>query len=311
MSGRIPVLLDTDPGSDIDDALAIAYLLRQPRCELVGITTVTGEKPEQRAEIAAAICEDAGRTDVPIHVGAPGPILPGVGPGQPTVKQHESLPRKPSRSFERGTAVEFMRQTIRSRPGEVTLLAIGPLTNVALLFALDPQIPSLLREVVLMCGVFTGQSGWGGSPGGREWNAMVDPVATAIVFASRPPRFTSIGLDVTTRCILEAEDFRARTAGLAGMESVLAAADRWFHDLPRITFHDPLAAATLFEPELCGYAQGRVHVEPESRVFPGLTHFETASTEKPHRVATSVDSPRFFEHYFGVLRAAAAARPTT
>ena len=70
----IPVLLDTDIGSDIDDAVALAYLLKQPRCDLLGVTTVTGE-PTKRAMLADAICQAAGRTDIPIHVGTEAPLL--------------------------------------------------------------------------------------------------------------------------------------------------------------------------------------------------------------------------------------------
>src|ERR1700709_1866096 len=83
---RTAVLLDTDIGSDIDDAVALAYLLRQPRCDLVGITTVTGDVAK-RAALAQITCEAAGGTDVPIHCGASTPLL--WGPGQPEVPHYE------------------------------------------------------------------------------------------------------------------------------------------------------------------------------------------------------------------------------
>src|SRR6184192_2825179 len=88
----IPVLFDTDIGSDIDDAVALAYLLRQPRCELVGITTVTGQ-PERRAMLADAICRAEGRGDVPIHSGSPRPLLGEQR--QPHVPQAAALERWP------------------------------------------------------------------------------------------------------------------------------------------------------------------------------------------------------------------------
>src|SRR5438270_9043870 len=121
---RIPILLDTDIGSDIDDALCMAYLLRQPLCELIGITTVSGE-PERRAMLADAICRAEGRTDIPIHSGSPRPLLGAQR--QPHVPQAAALERWPhTPRFAPCTAVEFMRQTIRARPGEITLLAVGP-----------------------------------------------------------------------------------------------------------------------------------------------------------------------------------------
>ena len=110
---KIPILLDTDIGSDIDDAVALAYLLRQPRCELVGITTVTGEVA-QRSALAAAVCDAAGRPGIPVHSGAAKPLL--HGPGQPLVPQYAALANRPHRKdFPPNTAVEFLRAAIRAR----------------------------------------------------------------------------------------------------------------------------------------------------------------------------------------------------
>src|SRR5512145_3039577 len=151
----IKLLLDTDIGSDIDDAVCLAYLLANPMCELQGITTVTGEG-EKRAQIASALCKVAGK-QVPIYVGREEPLLPGLK-WQPKCPQADALSRWPHDvDFPRGQAVEFLRRKIRAYPGEVTLLAIGPLTNVAALFAADAEIPSLLKSLVLMGGVFTNQ----------------------------------------------------------------------------------------------------------------------------------------------------------
>jgi inosine-uridine nucleoside N-ribohydrolase len=295
---RITLILDTDIGSDIDDAVALAYLLRQPRCELLGVTTVTGNVA-QRAALCDVICRQAGRNDVPIHAGASEVLL--FGPGQPKVPQYEAVAGRPHRSeFPTNTAVEFMRQTIRRNPGQVTLLAIGPLTNLALLFATDPEAAALLKEVVLMCGVFTGGHGHG--PGDREWNALVDPVATAIVFRARPPRLTSIGLEVTTRCQLAAEECRRRFRAAGGPLGVVAdMAEVWFRGAKTITFHDPLAATVLFEPGLCVYSSGQVMVETRSEALAGLTRFQAVSAEAPHRIAVGVDPEAFFRHYFATV----------
>ncbi|MCW5853662.1 MAG: nucleoside hydrolase [Anaerolineae bacterium] len=189
---------------------------------------------------------------------------------------------------------------IYARPHEVTLLGIGPLTNLALLLASDPQLPSLLKELVLMCGVFTAGNGHG--PAATEWNAKVDPLATAMVFRARPPRFTCIGLEVTTRCQLAAEECRARFARVGGPLKVVAAmAEVWFRDRPQITFHDPLAAAVIFEPELCQYTTGEIDVETQSAALAGLTCFNPSAEHPPHRVAVGVDAARFFGHYFDIV----------
>jgi purine nucleosidase len=103
--------------------------------------------------------------------------------------------------FPRGQAIEFMRQTIRNNPGEVVLLAIAPLTNVALLFAADPDIPRLLKGLVMMAGVFTHAIP---SAGLREWNALLDPHATAMVYRAGARTHRSVGLDVTHDTIFDA-----------------------------------------------------------------------------------------------------------
>lgn len=283
----IPILLDTDPGSDIDDALAIAYLLRQPRCELLGITTVTGDTV-QRAGIVEVICRAYGREDVPIVAGARETLV--WGQGQPNVPHYPAIADLAHRrDYQPDAAVDFLRKTIRSRPGEITLLSIGPLTNVALLFALDPEIPTLLRGFVSMLGSFFRE--------GNEWNAICDPAATTAVLR-RSVAHTMIGLDVTMQCSMPPEEVRRRFAN--GPQSViLPMAEKWFESANRITFHDPLAAAVPFEPDLCTYRQGKVH-SPVSVDGPGATAFRE-DAEGPHAVAESVDVDRFFAHYFQTL----------
>lgn len=283
----IPVLLDTDPGSDIDDALAIAYLLRQPRCELVGITTVTGDTV-QRAGIVDVICRAYGREDIPIVAGARETLVHGKG--QPFVPQYAAIADLPHRKdYRADQAVDFMRETIRARPGEITLLSIGPLTNVALLFALDPEIPSLLGGFVSMLGSFFRE--------GNEWNAICDPGATTATL-KRSQAHTMIGLDVTMRCAMPPEEVRARFAD--GPQSViLPMAEKWFESVGKITFHDPLAAAVLFEPDLCTYRVGKV-LSPIALDNEGATVFSPEGAGL-HQVADTVDVDRFFDHYFEVL----------
>jgi purine nucleosidase len=293
----VKVLLDTDIGSDIDDAVCLAYLLAHPDCELLGITTVSGE-PVERAKLASAVCTVAGG-DVPIHPGAESPLL--VPQRQVDARQATALDRWQHRTdFEQGGAVEFLRQKIRAHPGEVTLLAIGPLTNVALLFAVDPEIPSLLKQLVLMCGRFLPGEG---APV-AEWNALVDPAATAIVYRARPPLHRSIGLDVTSRTTLTADEVRERFRSPL-LAPVREFAEVWFDSgQPVITFHDPLAAATIFEPDLCGYQQGIVEVELEEPDSLGATDWMPGDAGAPHQVAVTVDPDRYFEHFFAVLDAA-------
>ncbi len=292
---KVKVLFDTDIGSDIDDAVALAYLVSQERCELLGVCTVTGE-PAKRAEMASAICRNAGRADVPVHAGCPEALL--IRMRQDKAPQAEALGDwDRQREFAPNTAVTFMRETIRAHPGEVTLLTVGPLTNAALLFATDPEIPAMLKQMVLMCGRFFHAMG-------GEWNAIGDPHATAIVYGqgcqSRPPRHVSFGLDVTTKCVMDAERCRKRFTAKA-LQPVRDFAEVWFRRARGITFHDPLAAAAIFQPDLCSYRQGKVSVSLAEPTM-GWTVFTDRQEDKPHTVAAEVDSERFFEHYFSVVR---------
>lgn len=286
------IILDTDIGSDIDDAVCLAYLLAQPRCQLLGITTVSGQV-EERARLASALCRHAGQ-EIPILPGAEMPLL---GPQrQPKAPQAQALERWPHQAhFPPGQAVEFLRQTIRANPGEVTLLAIGPLTNVALLFAADPEIPRLLKRLVLMCGVFALRR----APL-VEWNAGCDPHAAAMVYRAPVAHHRSIGLDVTMQVQLETAQVRQRfQVGL--LRPVLDFAEIWFGHSPAITFHDPLAAVTLFDDEVCGFAGGRVEVELGGERLAGLTHWAPGGQPPVHEVALHVDPERFFSRYFSVF----------
>lgn len=288
------ILLDTDIGSDIDDAICLAYLLAQPECELLGITTVSGE-PVRRAMMASAQCKLAGR-EIPIYPGAAQPLL--IPQGQPHAPQADALAAWPHETkFPQGEAVEFLRRTIRAHPGEITLLTIGPLTNIALLFAADPEIPYLLKRLVLMCGVFGERPGHQGKP--LEWNALLDPHATAIVYRAPVAVHRSYGLDVTTQVVMEADEVRRRfQAGY--LRPVLDFAEVWFQKRPSITFHDPLAAVGIFDPTICTYDVGQVDVELEVADYLGQTKWQS-QIAGPHSVAVAVDSERFFDHYFSVL----------
>jgi len=185
----IKVILDTDIGSDIDDAVCLAYLLAQPRCELLGITTVTGEVNE-RARLASALCKAARKT-VPIYPGVDQPLL--IAQRQPHAPQAAALGAwAHDTDFPQAEAIEFLRRTIRQNPGEITLLGIGPMTNIALLFAIDPQIPKLLKSLVMMVGMFTNQIS---GVGPLEWNALCDPHAIAMIYQQSVTVHRSVGLD--------------------------------------------------------------------------------------------------------------------
>lgn len=281
----VPVLLDTDPGNDIDDAIAIAYLLCQPRCELVGITTVSGDV-NQRAAIAEVLCREAGRPDVPIVCGR---SLSVTGaPSQPGCKHYGTIAHLPHRlDRKEDEAAAFIVETVKARPGEVVLLSIGPLTNVALALEADPSLAERLAGFYSMAGAF-----W--CSANKEWNCTCDGEAARRVCAARRPGHRWFGLDVTTKCRMEREAFLgALDTPLLRLVGEMSAA--WFAERDAVTFHDPLAAACIFEPELCSYRRGAVRVDAE-----GTSLFAEGGGDD--WVAAEVDAGRFFEHFFGVVR---------
>jgi len=290
----IKVILDTDIGSDIDDAVCLAYLLAQPKCELLGITTVTGEA-DKRAMLASVLCKVAGK-HVPIFPGAEEPLL--VSQKQKQAPQAAALRRwDHDKEFPRGQSIEFLRQTIHKYPGEVVLLTIGPLSNVGLLFRVDPEIPSLLKGLVMMCGVFTNQQA---GVGPLEWNAIGDPHATAIVYRATTNIHRSIGLDVTSQVTMNAKQIREKF-NCERLRPVLDFAEVWFRQRNTITFHDPLAAVTVFDDRICVFKKGTIDVELTSERLKGMTFWKPSDRGR-HEVALEVDSKRFFEHYFSVFQ---------
>ena len=295
----IKILLDTDIGSDIDDAVCLAYLLANPECELMGITTVSGEA-KKRAQMAGVLCKVAGKA-IPIFPGTETPLI--IPQNQRKALQASKLGNWAyEESFPEGQAIHFLRETIRSNPGEITLLTIGALTNIGLLFAMDPEISSLLKGLVMMCGVFTNRLA---GVGPLEWNALLDPHATAIVYKHSVKIHRSVGLDVTCQVMMDAEEVKKRFQSPL-LRTVLDFAEVWFKRADKIIFHDPLAAVTIFEEGICKFDKGVVQVELTSEKLRGMTHWtpETLmsnSEEARHEVALSVDPESFFNHYFSVF----------
>jgi len=122
------------------------------------------------------------------------------------------------------------------------------------------------------------------------------------VFRARPPRLTAIGLDVTKQCQLPADECRRRFAKAGGpLEFVAEMAEIWFRHRRDITFHDPLAAAVVFEPDLCECEEGEVNVEFADAARAGLTTWNAGVASQPHRIAVSVRPARVFENYFAVV----------
>ena len=287
------VLLDTDIGTDVDDAVCLAYLLSQPDCELLGITTVTGEA-DKRASLASVLCKAAGK-EIPIYPGVEHPMQGEQR--QPVAQQAAVLPGWPhDANFPLNQAVDFLANTIRSHPNEVTLLTIGPLTNIGMLFSTYPDIAELLAALVIMGGNFDEN---GPEAGRIEFNVAGDRTASELVYKAPVKLHRSLGLNVTQQVMMQDDEVRKRfTAPL--LRPVLEMAEIWFEKFHKsITFHDPLTAATIFEPDLCSYQNGTVIIDNE--VEPGRTFWQPNGENAPHQVAMTADVERYLQHFFSVV----------
>lgn len=288
------VIVDTDIGGYVDDVLCLVYLLSQPACELLGITTVADEA-DKRAMVASALCKAVGKR-VPILLGYEQPL---VGEQEEyRVSEARVLERWDcDREFPRGEAIEFLRRTIREHPQEIVLLTIGPLTNVAHLFREDPEVPSLLKGLVTMCGLFTGDF-CEGDP--VEWNAAWDIHATKMVYESRVASHRSIGTEWSHRLRMGIREFEERfECELLELVLDLAAASSGEGGV--VTFSDALAAASVFDDGICAFERGIVEVEARG-ARAGMTRWGPNVVVGRHEVAVGVDYDRFWEHYFSAVR---------
>jgi purine nucleosidase len=303
------VLLDCDPG--IDDAFAIAFGCGHPGLELCGITTVAGNVSLDRTtHNALAVLEFLGRGDVPVAAGSPAPLL---RPAEDARSVHgESglgaarLPAPRGRPVD-AHAVDFLIEQITAAPGELTLVATGPLTNVALAVRRHPPLVTQVADFVIM----GGSAGRGNTTPAAEFNIWWDPEAAAIVFGAGW-RVTMAGLDVTHQALATAEtEDRMRglgpladellLPGLRGYRSTAGGAGQPVHDV--------CALALIAAPALFGFEPARVEVETRGQWTAGMTVTDFAAPVSEHNalVAMSVEVAGFWDLVLGAWQQAAAA----
>lgn len=265
----IPLLFDTDPG--VDDAMALLFLHRHPAARLLGITTVFGNAGvDVTTRNALHLCERFG-IDVPVARGAALPLVRPPRGAAPEVHGDDGLgnldgPLHTTRRADARPAHRFIVDALRAHPGAVTLVAVGPLTNLALALAEDPGISALVRQVVVMGGAF-GIGGQGGNVSPvAEANVMSDPHAADAVFTAPWP-VTIVGLDVTHRVLMDHACFeRLRDRGGAEGAFIWQASRHYldFYDrvvgLPGCYVHDASAVACALAPALFTRRGGPVRV---------------------------------------------------
>ena len=311
MASSVPLILDVDTG--IDDSLALLYAAASPEAELVGVTCVSGNVEARQVAInTLAVLELAGRQDVEVALGRE---IPLERPLETTPETHgprgigyAELP-SPSRPLSKRNGVDLILETSAARPGEITLVTLGPLTIVAVALQRDPSLPSRLRRLVIMGGAYGAQ---GNTTPTTEWNIHCDPEAARMVFRSWAEaivtdpsiqRPLALGLDVTEQARIDPEDVvrLARRAGSSPDESLaldatgdpmaptrsiasnpvvrfLADALRFYFEFHRkydgfygAFIHDPLVVAAALDPGLVESEALYVDVETRGELTTGMT----------------------------------------
>jgi len=274
-AGPFRVIVDTDPG--VDDALALLLAMRSPELRIEAITPVAGNVPlELTLPNALRMVEIAGRTDIPVAAGAKSPLMRrlvtatyahgenGLGGAvfpDPTTKPVAT------------PAPELIRQIVRKYPGEVTLITIGPLTNVATALNSDAELAGMIRGLVMMGGSLSG----GNITPSAEFNVYVDPEAARIVFQSGIP-VTMVGLDVTRKTSLTDEHVRvleaaqnpvSQAAAKIGRNAINHNRERGYLVGPNM--HDSLAVAGFLDPAILKLQDYYVDVETTGELTAGAT----------------------------------------
>jgi purine nucleosidase len=236
----IKVILDTDIGTDIDDAWALGLAMTSPEFELIAVTIADGNTAA-RSRVACKLLHAAGRGDVPVAVGRPTPPPAGID-YQFTWAEDFTAKRPIAQS-----AAQLIVDTVRRFPNEMTLIAVGPLQNVADALRLEPRLPKLVKRVVLMSGSIR-SSAWNPAPV-AEWNVVRATTDAQLVYAAGFP-LTTVPLDSTTYVQLKDEERERLRARATPLTRSLEALYRLWLDAPsrRMTLHDQLAVAETARP---------------------------------------------------------------
>lgn len=301
------IIIDTDPG--VDDSMAIFFALRSPELDVIGLTTIFGNVHTDLATTnALRLLEIAGRADIPVAKGVDNPLTrPYEGP-VPLVHGEDGqgniyLPPPTTRPISQ-TAAAFIIEQVMSAPGEITLVPVGPLTNIALALRLEPRIAANVKEVVLM----------GGNalvPGNRmptaEANVYNDPEAADVVFGANW-QVTMVGLDVTHRVNLTldhmAQYARSNNPLAKHISRILPFYRAYFErdiGASGIYVHDSSAIGYLIDPSLFQVEQWPIRVETQG-ISRGKTWPATRREISPEwlgrprvNVCVDVDSARLIE----------------
>jgi inosine-uridine nucleoside N-ribohydrolase len=281
------VIIDTDIGDDVDDAFALALALRSPELEILGITTTFGDT-QTRAKLVDRMLGEGGRQDIPVAVGMPTRTTNVFTQRRYAEGGHFARASHPA-------AVDFMAEQILRYPGQISLIAIGPLMNVGALIDKDPEAFQKLRRVVLMGGsIYRGYGDFEYLParGSQlEWNILNDVSSARKLFASGVPVYlmpldsTQLQLDEVKRAIL----FRS---GTPLTDALTLLYHEWGQQTPIL--YDVMTVAYLLDAKICPTQPMRLRVDDK-----GSTLVESGTANA--QVCLHSDSDAFFRLYMGLV----------
>lgn len=289
-------LLDTDIGNDNDDCMALGYLLTQSNVDLLGITTVSGDSM-RRAMLADVMCRLAGKP-IPVYPGCENPLIGTLLQKHMSPAEAEQVDFYPHADcLPQNRAVVFLKETIEANPHEIVLAAIGPLTNIALLFATYPHIPGLLKSLMVMGGRYFETEAcdirkWGFI----EWNIKGDPYAASIVFSAKTPSRLVIGVETSCQLKMAGERTARAISSIPCMQPIAAVIKTWEY----AWFHDALAVWAYANQEKVHWAHGDIHVVLDNPAQFGATVF-TPNEDSGCKLLTSVNVAEFFHCYASAM----------
>ncbi len=277
MKNKTKIFLDTDIGDDIDDALALALILSSPEFELTGISTVCGNT-HARTEIALAMLKVAGIANIPVATGTPGAISPNPKMFTGALKHYIDNDPKPGYHCiaklakelpapDKRHGIELLIDTIMESDGDITIIGIGPLTNIAMAIVKEPRIIEKIPRIAFMGGEFRRNL--------SEHNIRCDIVAASIVCNSGIP-LTILPSYIGVQCAYKkVENKFFENAKYPLGQFLQKIIEQFFKGWGKtITPFDPLVLLTITNPELFTWKQGRVSVETKDELTQGYTLFE-------------------------------------
>jgi len=280
---REKVIIDTDIGDDVDDAFALALALRSPELEILGVTTTFGDT-ETRARIVDRLLGEAGRPDIPVAAGVPTVNKNALTQRRYAMGGHAAKASHPP-------AVEFLLEQIQHHPGQITLIAIGPLVNVGAAIDKDPTTFRKLKGVVLMGGsVKLGYGDLGYStPHGpdAEWNIVNDIPSAQKLFGAGVP-LAVMPLDSTQLKLDEVKRAFLFSQGTRITDALTVLYHLWGQQTP--TLFDPMTIAYFVNPRLCPVQPMRIRVDEK-----GFTRAETGT---PNAQVCLVSNPEEFFRFY-------------